>query len=87
MYPDLRVSICCFTSVRNGTSIIVSSTLVASRESPASSQSLGKYWKTRDRFTQLAKLTIDRSADWLNSQLTYFFVFLFNENIIIVPVK
>ena len=30
VYPDLRVSICCFSS-RNGTSIIVSSTLVASR--------------------------------------------------------
>ena len=30
VYPDLRVPICCFT-VRNGTSNIVSSTLVASR--------------------------------------------------------
>ena len=30
VYPDLRVSVCCFR-VRNGSSIIVSSTLVASR--------------------------------------------------------
>ena len=28
-----------------------------------------------ERFTQLAKLSIDRSADRLNSQLTYFFSF------------
>ena len=45
------------------------------RESPASRQSLGKKWKTLERFTQLAKLSIDRSADRLNSQLTYFFSF------------
>ena len=30
----------------------------------------------RERFSQLAKLSIDRSADRLNSQLTYLFRFL-----------
>ena len=42
-------------------------------------------YKTPERFTQLAKLSIDRSADRLNSQLTYFFTLLLNLKLEIVP--
>ena len=76
VYLDLRLSTCCF-SVRNCTSMIVSSTLVAFRGVTGQYSIAREIMETRERFAQLANLRIDRSADRLNSHLTYFFLFFF----------